>query len=120
MPRFSPDGTSSYVGTDVNDYASDPYCYLYAFDTAAGAATDTVTIIAAQYKTARKQLSVQATSTSSDATLQAFVTSTDTLIGTLTKKGTKYIGKFSWPLNPQSVTVKSSAGGSATKDVVVR
>jgi hypothetical protein len=120
VPRFSPDGATSYAGTDVNDYASDPYCYLYAFDTTTGASTDTVNIIAAQYRTSRKQLSVQATSTSSDATLQVFVTSTDTLIGTLTKKGTKYIGKFSWPTNPQSVTVKSSAGGSATKGVVVR
>ncbi len=33
IPRFSPDGSCAYVGTDVNDYATDPYCYLYAFDT---------------------------------------------------------------------------------------
>ena len=118
-PRFSSDGATTYIGTDVNDYASDPYSYLYAFDTA-GATTDTVTITAAQYKISRKQLSVQATSTSSDATLQVFVTSTDTLIGTLTKRDAKYVGKFSWPTNPQSITVKSSAGGSATKTVTAR
>src|SRR6185295_18067889 len=120
VPRFSLDGATSYIGTDVNDYAADPYCYLYAFDTSAGTSTDTVTILSAQYDTAREILSVQATSTSTDATLQAFVTSTDTLIGTVTKKGTKYVGKFSWPTNPVSVTVKSSAGGSATKRVRFR
>ena len=120
MPRFSADGATSYIGTDVNDYAPDPYCYLYTFDTTAGATTDTVTISAAQYDTVRKQLTVQATTTSTDATLQVFVTSTDTLIGTLTKRGTKYTGKFSWPTNPVSITVKSSAGGSATKKVKSR
>jgi hypothetical protein len=120
VPRFSPDGATSYVGTDVNDYAFDPYCYLYAFDTSAGATTDTVTITAAQYRIARQQLTVQATSITSDATLQVFVTSSDTLIGTLTKRGTSYVGKFSWPTNPKSITVKSSAGGSATKKVIAR
>jgi len=120
VPRFSPDGACAYVGTDVNDYASDPYCYLYAFDTTAGSTTDTVTITGALYKTSRQQLSVQATSTSTDATLQAFVTSTDTLIGTLSKRGTKYVGRFTWPTNPVTITVKSSGGGSATKDVIVR
>jgi hypothetical protein len=120
VPRFSPDSTTGYVGTDVNDYATDPYSYLYAFDTSAGTATDTVTIIGAQYQTSRQQLAVQATSTSPDATLQVFVSSTDTLIGTLTKRGTKYVGKFSWPTNPRNITVKSSAGGSASKRVVVR
>jgi hypothetical protein len=118
--RFSPDGSAAYIGMDVNDSVPEPYTYLYAFDTGAGAATDTVKVIAAQYTTARHSLQVQATSTSSTATLQVFVTSTDTLIGTLTKKGAKYTGKFSWPTNPQSITVKSSAGGSATATVTVR
>ena len=120
VPRYSPDGATSYIGTDVNDYANDPYCYLYAFDTSAGASTDTVTVTAAQYDTSRKQLRVQATTTSSDATLQVFVTSTDTLIGTLTRNGSTYVGKFSWPSNPAKITVKSSGGGSATKRVRAR
>ena len=120
VPRFSSDGATAYIGTDVNDYASEPYSYLYAFETTAEATSDTVTITAAQYKTSRKQLSVQATRTSSDATLQVFVTFTDTFIGPLIKRDTKYVGKFSWPTNPQSITVKSSDGGSATKTVTVR
>lgn len=32
-PRFSADGTTAYVGMDVNSYAADPYTYLYAIDT---------------------------------------------------------------------------------------
>jgi outer membrane protein assembly factor BamB len=43
--RFSSDAASVYVGRDVNDYAPDPYTYLYAFDTSAGATTDSVTIL---------------------------------------------------------------------------
>jgi hypothetical protein len=86
VPRFSLDGATSYIGTDVNDYAADPYCYLYAFDTSGGTSTDSVTILSAQYDIASKLLNVQASTTSTDATLQVYVTSTDTLIGTLTKK----------------------------------
>jgi PQQ-like domain/IPT/TIG domain len=33
-PRFSLDAATVYVGMDVNDNAADPYCYLYAIDTA--------------------------------------------------------------------------------------
>ncbi|HEX4666921.1 MAG TPA: hypothetical protein VH207_09990, partial [Chthoniobacterales bacterium] len=84
------------------------------------ATTDTVTVTAAVYTTARKQLQVQASTTATTATLQVFVTSTDTLIGTLTKKGTRYTGKFSWPTNPVNITVKSSAGGTASKAVLAR
>lgn len=119
-PRFNANGTTAYVGMDVNDYANDPYTYLYAFDTSAGAVTDTVTILGAQYNTARRQLLVQATSSDTTATLQVFVTSTDTLVGTLVKKSTKYSGKFSWSTNPVNITVKSSLGGSATAAVVTK
>jgi hypothetical protein len=35
--KFSNDGQTAYVGTTVNDYAVDPYCYLYALDTSGGA-----------------------------------------------------------------------------------
>jgi hypothetical protein len=119
-PRFTADGATVYVGMDVNDYATDPYTYLYAFDTSAGATTDSVTILGAQYNTARRQLLVQATSSNSTATLQVFVTSSNTLVGTLTKKGTKYTGKFSWSTNPVNITVKSSLGGSATAVVVAK
>ena len=119
-PRFTPDGSVAYAGTDVNDYAQNPYSYLYAFDTSGGATTDTVTVTSAVYNTSRKQLQLQASTTATTATLQVFVTSTDTLIGTLTKNRTRYTGKFSWPANPVNITVKSSAGGSASKAVTVR
>ncbi len=86
----------------------------------AAAMTDTVAVTQATYQTARKKLQIAATTTASDATLTAYVTSTDALIGTLTKKGSRYVGKFTWPTNPVNVTVKSSAGGMASKAVVIR
>ena len=64
---------------------------------------------------------MEATSTSSSATLQAFVTSTNALIGTLSNDGGgRYRGEFNWSSNPGSVTVKSSLGGSATRTVTVK
>ena len=71
------------------------------------AATDTVTITAATYLTRRQ-------------TLQVFVTSTDTLIGSLTKKAKGYKGTFILSSNPGSITVKSSLGGSATAVVMAK
>lgn len=67
-----------------------------------------------------QKLQIAATTTASDATLTAYVTSTNALIGTLTKQSDRFIGKFSWPTNPVNVTVKSSAGGMASKSVVTR
>ena len=81
---------------------------------------DTVAITAATYTTARQSLAVQATTTSDTATLNVYITSTDTLIGPLTRRGDKFRGKFRLPTNPGNITVKSSAGGSATADVTVR
>ncbi len=82
--------------------------------------TDTVAVTRATYQTAQKKLQIAATTTASDATLTAYVTSTNALIGTLTKQGSRFIGKFRWPTNPVNVTVKSSAGGTASKAVVTR
>ena len=119
--RFTPDGLSAYMmtftATGDNDTSAS---FLYALDTVTGATTDTVTVSGAIYTTARKQLQVQASTTATSATLQVFVTSTDTLIGTLTKKSRGYSGKFSWSVNPVNITVKSSAGGSAARAVTVR
>jgi hypothetical protein len=81
---------------------------------------DTVTITMAQYRLSTKKLSVQATSTSATATLKVYVTATGQLIGTLKNNGGKYSGQFSWPSNPQNITVQSSLGGSATKAVTVK
>ena len=74
-----------------------------------------------EYIVSKKQLRVQATSTSRTATLQILVTSTGALIGTLTNNGAGgFSGQLSWPVNPQNITAKSSAGGSATKAVVAK
>jgi hypothetical protein len=79
---------------------------------------DTVTVTRAEYDSAKSTLRVEATSTNAGATLQAFVTSTGQLIGTLTNGGGgKYAGQFSLSSNPIKITVKSSLGGSTTQGV---
>lgn len=79
-------------------------------------ATDTVAIQRAQYSSGR--LRVEATSSSSNATLTVFVTSTNAQIGVLRNEGGgRYRGDFNWPSNPQNITVRSSLGGSATRAV---
>jgi hypothetical protein len=82
---------------------------------------DTVSITLAQYEASKRTLRVEATGTRSNATLQVFVTAGGQLIGTLTNNGGgKYTGQFNSATNPQSITVRSSAGGSATRAVVVK
>jgi hypothetical protein len=116
-PRFSADGATAYVGMDVNDYATDPYTYLYAFETASTPTTDTVTITAAQYGTGRQLLQVKATDSDPSAILDVYVTSTNTYIGTLKKNVIGYSGKFSLATNPQNITVKSNLGGTASATI---
>ena len=85
------------------------------------AATDTVSITKAEYTASQKQLRLEARSSSASATLKAYVTSTGALIGTLTNAGGgTYKAQFTWPSNPQKVTVKSSLGGSATGVVALK
>jgi hypothetical protein len=82
-------------------------------------ATDTVAIQLAEYADGR--LKVEATSSSSSATMKVHVTSTNALIGTLTNDGGgRYRGEFNWPSNPQSITVRSSLGGSTTRTVIAK
>jgi probable HAF family extracellular repeat protein len=89
--------------------------------TPTAAATDTVTIQRADYTSWRDQLQVDATSTNPSATLQVFVTSTNQLIGTLNSNGNgSYSSTFSWPTNPQNITVRSNLGGSASRNVSTR
>lgn len=87
---------------------------------AGSAQTDTVTIMRAEYTTSRKQLRIVATTSDPAATLTAYVTSTETLIGTLMNNAGRHTGRFRMMTNPQNITVKSSSGGSASKAVVVR
>ena len=78
-------------------------------------ATDTVAIMRAEYDTRNDQLRVEATGSDPSARLQVFVTASDALIGTLSSSGNgRYRGQFSWPDNPQTITARSSSGGSAS------
>lgn len=82
--------------------------------------TDTVAITLAQYDSSKRVLRVEATSTRSTATLQVFVTASGQLLGTMTNNGGKYGGQFSSATNPQSITIRSSLGGSATRAVTAK
>jgi len=84
-------------------------------------APDSIVITKAEYAAGNRRLKVEATSTVTTATLQAFVTSSNQLIGTLANKGGgKFGGEFTQSVNPQSVTVRSSSGGSATRAVTLK
>jgi hypothetical protein len=83
-----------------------------------GATTDRVSINRAEYDSSKRQVRVEATSTSSNATLQVFVTASGELLGTLSNNGGgKYSGQLNSATNPGSITVRSSLGGSATSTV---
>jgi hypothetical protein len=80
--------------------------------------SDLVKVTDAVYATSSKRLSIRASSTDATATLTAYVTSTNTLIGTLeNRRDGSYRGTFKWPTNPQNVTVRSSSGGSDSRAV---
>ncbi len=87
----------------------------------AAGGVDTVSITRAEYDSGQRRLRVEATSTRSTATLRVFVTSTNQLIGTLSNDGGgRFRGEFSWPVNPQNITVRSNFGGQATRAVTAR
>jgi hypothetical protein len=82
---------------------------------------DTVRITRAEFETSKRVLRVEATSTSSNATLQVFVTATGQLLGTLSNNGGgQYRGELNVSTNPQNITVRSNLGGVATSSVVVK
>jgi hypothetical protein len=84
-------------------------------------AADTVSITRAEYDSAKRVLKVEASSSKSTVTLQAYVTSTNQLIGTLTNNGAgKYSGQFTWSVNPQNITVRSNLGGSRSSTVAAK
>ncbi|HZT61356.1 MAG TPA: hypothetical protein VFA21_22305 [Pyrinomonadaceae bacterium] len=84
-------------------------------------AVDTVAIQKADYVVSKKQLVVQASSTSQTATLTATVTATGEVIGVLTNKGAgSYAATFAWPASPQSITVTSDLSGTATRAVTLK
>jgi hypothetical protein len=82
------------------------------------APSDTVGVTRAEYDSSRRELRVEATSTSSSATLRAFNNNTGALIGALQNNGGgQYRGQFTGVDNPGVVRVASSLGGSATRTV---
>ena len=84
-------------------------------------ASDTISIQLAEYSAGNDQLRVEATGSNASASLSVYVTSTNTFIGTLRNEGGgRYRGDFSWPTNPQSITVRSSLGGVASRTVVLK
>jgi len=75
----------------------------------------------AEYDPGNRQLRVEATSSNASATLQVYATATNTLIGMLRNEGGgRYRGEFSLSSNPQTITVRSSLGGSAMKAVTAK
>lgn len=78
---------------------------------------DTVAVQKAEYDSGKRTLKVEASSSSTSATLQVFVTSTGQLLGTLSRSGNKFSGQLSAATNPQNITVRSNLGGSATRAV---
>jgi hypothetical protein len=83
---------------------------------------DTVSVTRAEYTTPKKELRVEATGTNGTASLKVYVAGTNEPIGTLTNNGAdKHSGQFSWPVNPQTILVRSSSlGGSATRTVTAK
>ena len=82
---------------------------------------DKVSVTRAEYDASKKQLRIEASSTSVSATLKAYTTSTGALLGPLANNGGgKYSATLSATTSPGSVTVKSSLGGSATRTVALK
>jgi hypothetical protein len=83
--------------------------------------TDAVRITRAEFESDKRVLRVEATSTSSNATLQVFVTATGQLLGALANNGGgQYRAELSVSANPQNITVRSSLGGVTTSSVVTK
>jgi hypothetical protein len=83
--------------------------------------SDQVTVTRAEYDARKGELRVEATSSDPSATLEVYVTATQELIGVLDSQGNgRYAGRFSWPTNPQTITVVSSSGGSDTVGVALK
>ena len=87
----------------------------------AGQTGDSVAIQQADYIRSKGVLRVQATGTNASAALNVYVTSTGQLIGMLRNNGGgKYSADLNWPSNLLNITVRSSAGGSATRAVTLK
>jgi hypothetical protein len=120
----SPDGGATPTPTPAPTPAPTPSPTPAATPTPTPAG-DTVTVMSAVYTNANHMLKVRAASSIKSTfrnapTLRAYVTSTNTLIGTLSGDvDGSYTGSFSWPANPQTITVRSSMGGSGDLPVTI-
>lgn len=82
---------------------------------------DTVSIQKADYVVSKKQLNVQASSTSQTVSLAVTVTATGEFIGYLTNKGAgSYSGTLPLSVAPKSITVTSDLGGTASRAVTLK
>lgn len=83
--------------------------------------SDTVAIQKVQYVSSKRELSVEATSTNASATLTVSAAATGQVIGVLSNRGGgRFDGTFSVATNPQTIVVKSSRGGSASRAVTLK
>jgi hypothetical protein len=83
--------------------------------------SDTVSIQRAEYVASKRQLQVQATGSNPSATLTVYAAATGQVIGVLGNRGDgRYEGTFSVATNPQTIVVKSSLGGSASRAVALK
>jgi uncharacterized repeat protein (TIGR01451 family) len=116
-PTFTPTPTSTPISPATSTRTPTPS----SSPTLTPAAANTVTITRADYTVSKQQLRIEATSTSASATLTAYVTSTGQFIGTLVSSGGgRYSLRINWPSNPQNITIRSSAGGIASRAVTSR
>jgi hypothetical protein len=82
---------------------------------------DAITVPVADYFAKRRLLRVEATSSNPFATLSVLESSSATFIGILTPYDTnRYRGQFTWPVNPQHITVRSDRCGLGTKEVTLK
>jgi hypothetical protein len=124
IPAGATTGTFTVVTTAVT--ASTPVAITALYSTSRTATltvnpsttapADSVSIGRAEYDSSKRTIRIEATSSRTGATLSAYVTSTGALLGTLSGGA----GTFAASTNPQSITVKSSLGGSATRTVTAK
>ena len=113
--------TSAIISGTFNGVTQSATLTINPVATTPPPSTDTVRITRAEFDSSKRTLRVEATSTSSNATLQAFVTATGQLLGTLANSGGgQYRADLIVSTNPQNITVRSSLGGVATSSVVAK
>jgi hypothetical protein len=118
-----PQATNATVGFFKNGAPKTVAIQAPAPDSCSG--TDTIEVESAVYTNGNHMLKVRAASSvkaiaRNAPTLTAYVTSTNTLIGTLNgNPDGSYSGDFSWPTNPQVITVHSTLGGSGDLPVII-